>query len=222
MSISIFSINKEFQVLIVRDIKSKMRSGVKVYVVVAYVPSGNASPHLDQDMSGVKQNFKHHMSSHVCWTEMMFFELLKGWLITWVQKCKTVLKRCPEVTNMANSGNMFRQIRHVRVFFRKCHFLSPGGPHVKSKNNWALKCIFCQFTAKIMRGWKITVSLTFLSGQNNFHRYPGEAGKIRAFYCGPDSRRACGQGNRVVCSCSHVASVLLTCCVKEQDPVIFI
>ena len=59
MTISIVLINKEFQVLIVRDIKSKMRSGVKLYVVVAYVPSGSNSLYLDQDMSGVHNKLRH-------------------------------------------------------------------------------------------------------------------------------------------------------------------
>ena len=96
------------QVLIVKDIKSKMRSGVKVYVVIAFVPSEADSQYLDPDMSGTR----------------------------------------------------------------------------------------------------------------NFHRFPNQSGKIRAFYCGPDSRNACGQGNRTVCSCSHVSSVLLAACVRQQDPVI--
>ena len=40
---------------------------------------------------------------------------------SWVQSCKTVLKRCPQATNMANwpsgimcSGTMCLQIKHVR------------------------------------------------------------------------------------------------------------
>ena len=56
---------------------------------------------------------------------------------TWVQKCKTVLKRWPEVPNMANwpggirdSGNMCLQIKHVR-FFEKMSFSQPRGPPEK-------------------------------------------------------------------------------------------
>ena len=37
-----------------KDIKSKMRSGVKVYVVIAFVPSEAESQYLDPDMSGAR------------------------------------------------------------------------------------------------------------------------------------------------------------------------
>ena len=40
--------------MIVKDIKSKMRSGVKVYVVIAFVPSEDDSQYLDPDMSGTR------------------------------------------------------------------------------------------------------------------------------------------------------------------------
>ena len=66
---------------------------------------------------------------------------------TWVQKCKTVLKRCPEVTNMANwpwgirdSENMFCQIKHVR-FFEKMSFSQPRGASEKVGGH-----IYCYFS----------------------------------------------------------------------------